>query len=47
VCVRECSLLFVVLHTPIDVVLLIPCAWVHLISCVYSLEYVLFGALSS
>jgi len=40
VCVRACSLLFVVLYTR-TVVLLSPCAWVHCIPCGYSLEYVL------
>jgi len=48
VCV--CSLLSVVLYTRISAVLLSPyrpCAWVHCISCNYSLEYVyvVFGAL--
>ena len=36
-----CSLLSVVLYTRVGVVLLSPCAWVHCISCGYSLEYVL------
>ena len=36
-----CSLLSVVSYTQVGVVLLSPCAWVHRISCGYSLEYVL------
>jgi len=39
--VRACGLLSVVLYTRISVLLLSPCAWVHRISCGYSLEYVL------
>ena len=39
VCAR--SLLSVVLYTQVGVVLLSPCAWVHCISCGYSLEYML------
>jgi len=39
--VRACSLLSVVLYTRIGVVLLSPYAWVHCISCGYSLEHVL------
>ena len=43
-CVCVFSLLSVVLYTRIGVVLLSPCAWVHCISCGYSLEYVLYAA---
>jgi hypothetical protein len=39
--VRAYSLLYVVSYTRICVVLLTPCAWVHCISCGYSLEYAL------
>ena len=39
--VCACSLLSVVVYTRIGVVLLSPCAWVHCISCGYSLENVL------
>jgi len=38
-----CSLLSVVLCTQVGVILLSPCAWVHCISCGYSLEYVLYA----
>ena len=33
-----CSLLSIALYTRIGIVLLSPCAWVHCISCGYSLD---------